>query len=111
MGYKPAEPVQGKPLAQLVFEERLKLAETALQQSEVAVFDTIIELISRDIQALPEESISVREKWKEKRSLSQPEILKAFSPATRCPSPPGDRTANAVAQHSRRPSMRSRLIC
>ncbi len=80
MGYKPAEPVQGKPLAQLVFEERLKLAETALQKSEPAVFDTIIDLISRDIRALPEESIAVREKWKEKRTLSKPELLKTFAP-------------------------------
>ena len=81
-GYKPAEPIQGKPFAQLVFEERLKLAEGTLQRSEVAVFDMIIDLISRDIQALPEESISVREKWKEKRALSQPEVLRAFAPTT-----------------------------
>ena len=82
MGYKPAELVREKPLAQLVFEERLTLAETALQKSEVAVFEATIDLIARDIQALPEESIAVREKWKEKRALSQPEVLKAFSPAT-----------------------------
>ena len=31
MGYKPAQPVQGKSLLQLVFEERLLLAETALR--------------------------------------------------------------------------------
>ena len=82
LDYRPAEPVQEKPLAQVDFEERLKLAETALQKSEVAVFDTIIDLIERDIQALPEESIAVREKWKEKRALSKPEVLKAFAPAT-----------------------------
>lgn len=82
MGYKPAEPAQGKPLAQLLFEERLTLAETALQKSEPAVFDTIIALVSHDINALPEESISVREKWKEKRALSKPDVLKAFAPAT-----------------------------
>ena len=82
VGYKPAEPIQSKPLAQLVFEERLKLAEATLQRSEVAAFDMIIDLISRDIQALPEESIAVREKWKEKRALSQPEVMKAFAPAS-----------------------------
>ena len=82
LGYKPAQLTRDKPLAQLVFEERLKLAETALQKSEVAVFEITIDLIARDIQALPEESIAVREKWKEKRALSQPEVLKAFSPAT-----------------------------
>jgi len=82
MGYKPAEPTQGKPLAQLVFEERLTLAETALNKSEVTAFDTIVDLVAQDINALPEESISVREKWKEKRTLSRPEVLKAFAPAT-----------------------------
>jgi type I restriction enzyme R subunit len=35
MGYKPAEPSRGKSLLQLVFEERLTLAETALQKSEI----------------------------------------------------------------------------
>jgi type I restriction enzyme R subunit len=82
MGYRPAEPTQGKPLAQLVFEERLVLAETALNKSEVSVFDLIVDLVAHDINALPEESISVREKWKEKRALSRPEVLKAFAPAT-----------------------------
>lgn len=82
MGYKPAEPTQGKPLAQLVFEGRLVLAETALNKSEVSVFDLIVDLVAQDINALPEESISVREKWKEKRALSRPEVLKAFAPAT-----------------------------
>lgn len=82
MGYRPAEPTQSKPLAQLVFEERLVLAETALNKSEVSVFDLIVDLVAQDINALPEDSISVREKWKEKRALSRPEVLKAFAPAT-----------------------------
>lgn len=82
MGYQPAEPTQGKPLAQLIFEERLNVAEIALQKSEIAAFDAIIELIAQDINALPEESIAVREKWKEKRALSRLQVLKAFAPAT-----------------------------
>lgn len=82
MGYRPAEPTQSKPLLQLVFEERVLLAETALRMSEVAVFDEVIELIAKDIDALPEESVSVREKWREKRAVSVPTTLKAFAPAT-----------------------------
>jgi len=82
MGYRPAEPIRSKPLMQLVFEERLTLAETALRQSEPAVFETIINLISKDIESLPEESVAVREKWREKRSLSVPATLKAFAPTT-----------------------------
>ena len=82
MGYRPAEPTQMKPLLQLVFEERLAVAETALRQGEISVFEAAIELIGKDIEALPEESVSVRERWREKRSVSAPPTLKAFAPAT-----------------------------
>jgi hypothetical protein len=41
-----------------------------------------IKLTAADIAALPENSIAVREKWKEKRLLSQPGTLNAFAPAT-----------------------------
>src|SRR3974377_1138622 len=50
MGSRPSEQTQSKALLQLVFEERLLLAETALQKSEIAVFDTAIELIAADIE-------------------------------------------------------------
>ncbi len=82
MGFRPAEPTQSKPLLQLVFEERILLAETALRMSEVAVFDEVNELIAKDIEALPEESVSVREKWREKRAVAVPATLKAFAPTT-----------------------------
>lgn len=81
-GYRPAEPTLSKPLLQLVFEERVLLAETALRMSEVAIFDEVIELIAKDIEGLPEESVSVREKWREKRAVSVAATLKAFAPAT-----------------------------
>lgn len=81
-GYTPVEPQQSKSLLQKLFEERVTLAENALQRSEVAVFDSVIKQIAADIQALPEESVSVREKWREKRSVGSLENLKVFSPAT-----------------------------
>jgi type I restriction enzyme R subunit len=82
MGYRAAEPVQSKPLLQRVFEERVLLAETALRQSEIAIFNEVIDLIAKDIEALPEESVSVRERWREKRAVSAPATLRAFAPAT-----------------------------
>ncbi len=81
-GYRPAEPAQSKPLLQLVFEARVTLAELALLKSEPAIFDTVIDLIGKDIEALPEESVAVRERWREKRAVSAPPVLKAFAPAT-----------------------------
>ena len=80
--YRPANPKSSKSLVQNVFEERLLLADIALQKGETAVFDTVIDLIKQDIHALPEESISVREKWREKRALSTDTILKEFAPET-----------------------------
>jgi type I restriction enzyme, R subunit len=82
MGYRPAQPADSKSLMQLMFEERLTLADCALQRSEISAFNLAIGLVAADIEALPEESIAVREKWREKRSLSVPTTLKAFAPAT-----------------------------
>ena len=31
---------------------------------------------------MPEESVAVRERWREKRTVSAPSVLKAFAPAT-----------------------------
>jgi len=82
MGYRPAEATQSKPLMQLVFEERLTLAETALQKSDIATFNAAIDLIGKDLDALPEDSVAVRERWREKRAVSAPATLNAFAPTT-----------------------------
>lgn len=80
--YKPAEPTVSKPLMQQVFEARVDLADAALQAAEPEVFQSAIELIGADLNSLPEESISVREKWRQKRAVSKPEVLHQFDPAT-----------------------------
>lgn len=80
--YRPANPKSSKSLMQNVFEERLLLADIALQKGDTVIFDTVIELIKQDIHTLPEESISVRDKWREKRALSTNTVLKEFAPET-----------------------------
>ena len=82
MGYRAAEPQLGKPLMQAVFEARLTLAEIALRESAIPALDMAIGLIAADIKALPEKSIAVREKWREKRSLSVLDVLNRFAPTT-----------------------------
>lgn len=76
------EPTQSKPLMQRVFEARVDLAETALNKSELAIFSDAIELIAQDLNSLPEQTIAVKEKWKEKRTVSKPEVLNQFAPVT-----------------------------
>ena len=80
--YKKVEPSVSKSLMQLVFEARLDLAQEALQAAEIKVFEMVAALIAADLNSLPEESIAVREKWRQKRTLSQPEVLRQFDPAT-----------------------------
>jgi len=80
--YKKAEPSISKSLMQQLFEARLNLARTALDQSQPAAFDLVIPLIKEDLDRLSEETISVREKWREKRNVSKQEVLRRFDPAT-----------------------------
>lgn len=81
--YKPVEPKQAKSLPQLVFEARIKLAETALQQGRPEVFETAIGLIAADVADLPRETIAVKEKWKEVQAAGDLETLRHFAPVTR----------------------------
>jgi type I restriction enzyme R subunit len=79
--YKKAEPSVSKSLMQQLFEVRLDLARAALDESQPKVFDLVITLIKEDLERLSEETISVREKWREKRSVSRSEVLQRFDPA------------------------------
>lgn len=80
--YKKVEPGVSKSLMQLVFEARIDLAQELLQAADLKAFEMVVALIGADLNSLPEESIAVREKWRQKRTLSQPEVLRLFDPAT-----------------------------
>lgn len=77
-----AEPTLTKPLLQQIFEARIDLAETALNNADLDSFSMAVELIGKDLNSLPEKTIAVREKWKEKAQVSRPETLNQFAPAT-----------------------------
>lgn len=82
-GYAPADPKHAKSLMQNVFESRLELASTALEKQNVGAFDLAIDLVGKDIAALPEMTIPVREKWKQVCSVKSDGVLKRFDPATK----------------------------
>ena len=77
-----ADPAPSKSILQQVFEARLILAETALSKAEADILQKVIKLIRADINALPDESIAVREKWKEKSSVLAKGVLEQFAPTT-----------------------------
>lgn len=81
--YKAAEPKQSKSLPQIAFENRIKLAEDALNQANPEGFELAISLIAKDIADLPGNTIAVKEKWKEIKAVSNPERLRHFDAATK----------------------------
>jgi type I restriction enzyme R subunit len=81
--FTEAEPPADKSLMQQVFEARIRLAEAALAAQDLDAFQLAISLIGKDIAALPERSIAVREKWKEVKSVGRPEVLQQFDAATK----------------------------
>jgi type I restriction enzyme R subunit len=82
-GYESAEPKQPKSLMQNVFEDRLELARTALENQQSEAFDLVVEQIGKDISALPEKSLPVREKWKQVTAVKKPDALQRFDAATK----------------------------
>jgi type I restriction enzyme, R subunit len=81
-GYQSAEPQQPKSLMQKVFEARLDLARIALGEQKADVFELALDLTGKDIAALPEKSIPIREKWKEVCSVKNGDTLRRFDAAT-----------------------------
>ena len=76
------EPTISKPLMQRVFESRIDLAETALNEAEIERFDAAAELLYGDVASLPNDTISVKEKWREVQTVLQDGVIKDFAPAT-----------------------------
>jgi type I restriction enzyme R subunit len=81
--YEEATPAAARSLMQQVFEGRIRLAETALAVQDQDAFNLAIDLLGKDLAALPERSIAVREKWKEVQTVSRPEVLRQFDEVTK----------------------------
>ena len=67
---------------QQVFEARISLAETALAKGDLDCLRKTAELIRKDINSLPDDTIAVREKWREKAAMLAEGVLDQFAPAT-----------------------------
>lgn len=77
-----SEPRPSKSLLQRLFEARLELADVALNKPDIPTFDIAAELLTKDVTDLPDQTISVKEKYKEVHTARNPEVIKQFDPAT-----------------------------
>lgn len=77
-----SEPSRDKSLTQSVFEARLGLAETALKVQSPEALGIATRLISADVAALPEDCLSVKERWRQIQTLRKDGVIESFQPAT-----------------------------
>lgn len=80
--YKAAEPSVQKSLLQRIFEARINLANAAISAQDTETLDLTIDLIRQDIVALPQSSVSIKEKLREILSVQQEGVLERFEPQT-----------------------------
>jgi len=76
------EPTVKKSLLQQLFETRIELAETALGQQDVHAFYLATELLYKDVRSLPDETVHVREKWREVKAVQREGVIRTFDAAT-----------------------------
>src|SRR5439155_19539163 len=83
-GIYPPEvvPSVSKSLIQMVFEVRLNITQESLVKQNLPVFKMAVELLERDVRALPEETIGVREKWRQVKTVQHEGIIARFDTAT-----------------------------
>lgn len=79
---KEEDPSRTKSLSEILFSARIQLAEAAISKQEPSVLKLATGLIAADIHALPQDCLSVREKWREVKGILQSGVIDGFQPAT-----------------------------
>lgn len=79
-GKKEAEP--SASLVERLFDSRLALAQTALEKRLQQGFDVALPLVRNMINSLPDTSLPVREKYRQKLHALTGNVLEQFDPAT-----------------------------
>lgn len=81
--YREAEQRTGKSLQQIVFENRIRLAEVAIDAQNAAAFELATDLLLADVRALPDKALAVRDKWREVKTVQTDGVIRQFAPATK----------------------------
>ena len=82
--YKETQPSVQKSLLQQIFENRIAIAEAALDKMDEPVFQATVDRIVEDVrEAKDAGSIEVRDRWKELEQLSNRELVAQFAAVTK----------------------------
>jgi len=80
---EPEAAANGKALQQVLFEDRIRLAEAAVAAQDHTAFELACDLLLADVRALDDRTISVRDKWREVKTVQQDGVIKQFDAATK----------------------------
>lgn len=75
------EPSPQKSLMQKVFETRVALGEAAVQKQHLSALNLAVELLEKDVRALDDRTIAVREKWRQVKTVQQDGAIRRFDTA------------------------------
>ncbi len=82
--YKEKQPTAQKSLGQRIFEARVAVAEAAIDKMNEPVFQSTVDLLKGDIDAVrASKAIDVRDKWKEMELLANRERIAQFDAAVK----------------------------
>ena len=81
--YEEPEVTPGKPIQQILFEDRIRLAEEALASQNSGAFDLACDLLLGDVRALDDRTIAVRDNWREVKTVQQDGVIRQFDAATK----------------------------
>lgn len=73
----------GKSVQQVLFEERIRLAEAAVVAQDHGAFDLACDLLLQDVRDLPDTAIAIRDKWREVKTVQQDGVINRFDAATK----------------------------
>ncbi len=76
-----AEPSVKKSLMQRVFETRINTAELALEHQNKNAFELMTKLLLADVRSLPEDSIAIKEKWRQVKTVQADGVIEQFDAA------------------------------
>ena len=99
--YKKAEPTVSKSLMQQLFETRIDLAHTALDRSEPAAFNTVIQLVKEDLDRIVRRRHQRAGKMARKTNGFKTGNLAGICPGHRTGAAPADGPADAVGGYPR----------
>ena len=83
-----ADPGELKPLMRLLFEHRIELAQATITAQDLEGFQLAAKLLKEDVAALPEDSISVKEKWKSVQTAKVAGAIEYFDANIKASLPP-----------------------